>query len=188
MMAAGTKRNGWLRRWSAVRTGRDVEAFCRAEHPRLLSALTLYTGDRDLAAELTQEALARTHRNWPSVSQMEAPGAWAHRVAVNLANSSLRRRRYERAAAARAAARLPAGQLDRPPSDQGAVELRAALAGLPRRQREALLLRFLLDLSVEDTAERMGCAPGTVRALTAQGVGRLRLDHRLAELAEPSHD
>jgi DNA-directed RNA polymerase specialized sigma24 family protein len=59
---------------------------------------------------------------------------------------------------------------------------------LPRRQREALLLRFLLDLSVEQTAERMGCAAGTVRALTAQGVGRLRLDRRLADLVEPIHD
>ena len=69
-----------------------------------------------------------------------------------------------------------------------ATEIRHALASLPRRQREAVLLRFLLDLSVEDTAQRMGCAAGTVRALTAQGVGRLRLDHRLAELTEPTHD
>ena len=171
-----------------MRTGSGVEAFCQAEHPRLLAALTLYTGDRDLAAELAQEALARAHRNWPAVSQMESPGGWAHRVAVNLANSALRRRRYERAAAARAAARLPVGRVDRPPSGEGAAEVRAALARLPRRQREALLLRFLLDLSVEETAQRMGCAAGTVRALTAQGVGRLRLDHCLAELAEPTHD
>ena len=169
-------------------TSREVAEFCRAEHPRLLSALTLYTGDRDLAAELAQEALARAHRNWAAVSRMDSPGGWAHRVAVNLANSSLRRRRYERAAAARAASRLPSGHLDAAPSEGGAAEVRDALAALPRRQREALLLRFLLDLSVEQTAERMGCAAGTVRALTAQGVGRLRLDHRLAELAEPTHD
>ena len=168
--------------------GREVEEFCRAEHPRLLSALALYTGDRDLAAELAQEALARAHRAWPTVSRMDSPGGWAHRVAVNLANSSLRRRRYERAATVRAASRLPSGHLDSSPSEGGAAEVRDALAALPRRQREALLLRFLLDLSVEQTAERMGCAAGTVRALTAQGVGRLRLDHRLAELAEPTHD
>ena len=169
-------------------TGRGVEEFCRAEHPRLLAALTLYTGDADLAAELAQEALARAHRNWPAVSRMDSPGGWAHRVAVNLANSTLRRRRYERAAAARAVSRLPAGQVDVLPSHTGATEVREALAALPPRQREALLLRFLLDLSVEQTAERMGCAAGTVRALTAQGVARLRLDHRLAELTEPAHD
>ena len=65
--------------------------FFRAAYPRLLSALTLYTGDRDLAAELAQEALAlaRAHRRWPSVSAMDSPGGWAHRVAINLANSSL---------------------------------------------------------------------------------------------------
>ena len=169
-------------------TGREVEQFCRAEHPRLLNSLTLYTRDRDLAAELAQEALARAHRNWQAVSRMDSPGGWAHRVAVNLANSSLRRRRYERAADARAASRLPSGQIDAPPADCGAAEVRQALALLPSRQREALLLRFLLDLSVEQTAERMGCATGTVRALTAQGVSRLRLDARLAELVEPTHD
>ena len=169
-------------------TSPTVDVFCRAEHPRLLSALTLYTGDADLAAELTQEALARAHRGWGSVSQMDSPGGWAHRVAMNLANSSLRRRRYERAAPARAAARLPREQLDRRPSDVGAQEVLDALAGLPRRQREAVVLRFLLDLSVEQTAARMGCAAGTVRALTAQGVGRLRLDPRLADRKEPLHD
>ena len=135
-----------------------------------------------------QEALARAHRNWPAVSRMESPGGWVHRVALNLANSTLRRRRYERAAAGRAASRLSAAQVDALPSDRGATEIRHALASLPRRQREAVLLQFLLDLSVEDTAQRMGCAAGTVRALTAQGVGRLRLDHRLAELTEPTHD
>ena len=104
---------------------------------------------------------------------------------MNLANSHLRRRHYERGALARAAAHPPGGQGDAlaPLPDW----LRSALRGLPARQREAVVLRFVLDLSVSQTAAHMRCAPGTVRALTAQGVARLRRHPELAEIQEPHH-
>jgi len=163
----------------------QAEAFCSLEFPRLVRALAAYTGDQDVAVELAQEAMARVCLHWKKVRNLDAPTAWAHRVAVNLANSHLRRTRYERAAWARAAAQPPAGQGD-------ALEpvpewLSRALRELPARQREAVVLRFVLDLSVTQTAEHMRCAPGTVRALTAQGVARLRQNPELAELQEPHH-
>lgn len=159
-----------------------VTEFCRREHPRLVASLTLYTGSADLAAELAQEALARAFRDWRRVSELRSPGAWTHRVAINLANSSLRRRRYERAARARAAARLTDRHDDTDPTT--AAVLRAAVAALPARQREAVVLRFLLDHSIETTAEQMRCAPGTVRALTAQGIAALRESPELTDLLE----
>jgi RNA polymerase sigma factor (sigma-70 family) len=165
---------------------RGVDGFCRREHPRLVASLTAYTGDRDLAVELSQEALARVCLDWGRVGAMDAPGAWAHRVAVNLANSTLRRRKYERAALARASARAAGGAAEPPPPLDAAV--RRALQALPARQREAVVLRYVLDLSVATTAERMGCAAGTVRALTAQAVARLRQDPALADLEEPADD
>ena len=151
-----------------------------------MRSLGVYTGDRDLAEELAQEALARTCRDWTRVSCLDRPEAWTHRVAVNLANSHFRRRRYEQAARRRAAARSPEAWTDPgPPLGPTVV---AALAALPRRQREALVLRFVLDLSVASSAAHMHCAEGTVRALTAQGVAALRRDPRLAHLEEPSDD
>lgn len=166
--------------------GSAVEVFCRREHPRLVRSLTAYTGDRDLAVELSQEALARVCLDWPRIGAMAAPGAYAHRVAVNLANSTLRRRRCERAALARAAARAADGVPEpAPPLDPG---VRRALSALPPRQREAVVLRFVLDLSVDTAAARMGCAPGTIRSLTAQAVARLRDDPALADLEEPADD
>ena len=54
------------------------------------------------------------------------------------------------------------------------LALRAVVAGLPRRQREAVVLRYLVDLSVSETAAVMGCAEGTVRALTSQALSSLR--------------
>ncbi|WP_165865731.1 RNA polymerase sigma factor [Vallicoccus soli] len=162
--------------------GDDADAVCRREHPRLVAALTAYTGDRDLAVELSQEALARALLHWREVQGMDAPGAWLHRVAMNLANSHFRRRRYERLALRRAAARVPAS-VDAPEPPLGGA-VRTALAELPPRQREAVVLRYVLDLSVEQAAERMGCAAGTVRALTAQGTARLRRHPGLADLQE----
>lgn len=172
---------------TALMANRDqVEEFCRQQHPRLVRSLAVYTGDRDLAEELAQEALARAYRDWARVRALDRPEAWAHRVAINLANSHFRRRRHEQAARRRAAARTPVAWTDpEPPLGPALLE---ALAGVTRRQREALVLRFVLDLSVSSTAEHMRCAEGTVRALTAQGVAALRRDTRLSHLEEPPDD
>jgi RNA polymerase sigma factor (sigma-70 family) len=48
------------------------------------------------------------------------------------------------------------------------------VAALPRRQRAALVLRYFSDLSVDRTAEVLGCAPGTVKSLTSQAIASLR--------------
>lgn len=178
-----------VRKLSSSRVVTDAaeqEAFCRREHPRLVASLTAYTGDRDLAVELSQEVLARACLHWKDLADMAAPGAWTHRVAINLANSTFRRRRYERAALLRAGARV----LDSAPEPAGPLPavVREALRSLPDRQREAVVLRYVLDLSVEAAARHMTCAEGTVRALTAQGIARLRRHPELADLKEPHDD
>lgn len=100
---------------------------------------------------------------------MASPEGWVYRVALNLSTSRLRRRRVERRADEAPAAAHP--------QDVSAVEgimLRRALATLPVRQRTVLVLRFLADCSVVETATIMSCAPGTVKALTSQGLAGLR--------------
>lgn len=145
-------------------------AFFVRQHGRLVGALHLYTGDRHLAYELAQEALARACRDWEKVARMDAPQAWVYRVAMNLASSHFRRRRAERRAQGRMA-------LERPPPDSDVavrVAVREAIAELTSRQRQAVVLRYYGDLSVAETGKAMGCRPGTVRALTAQGLDGLR--------------
>lgn len=150
----------------------DQTVFCARVHPRLVSFLRLYTSDWHLAEDLSQEALARACASWAKVSALDSPEAWVHRVAINLAHSWFRRR-----AAARRAVRRAVGSVAEDPGADPAemVDLRRALAGLSPRQRQAVLLRHLGDLSVADTAAAMGCAEGTVRALSAQGIERLRV-------------
>ena len=146
--------------------------FCRREHARLVGTLTLYTGDAYLAEEIAQEALARACRNWERIKDYDSPGGWTHRVALNLAGSHFRRRAYERRARERLAARTPVAHHD--PDTAVNVAVRDAVAALPPRQRTALVLRYFSDLSVAEVAAHMGCAEGTVRALTSQAVAALR--------------
>ena len=54
------------------------------------------------------------------------------------------------------------------------IDMRAALARLPRRQRATLVLRFYCDLTIDQAAELLGCSPGTVKSQTAKALSSLR--------------
>ena len=150
----------------------DVDGFCRREWPRLVGSLSLFTGDADLAEELAQETLARVCRDWRKVSNLDAPGAWAHRVAINLARSHYR----HRAVARRHAPALAATHTTDDADTASAIAVREAVARLPVRPRTALVLRYFADLSVAETAEAMRCPEGTVKTLTRQAILALRAD------------
>jgi RNA polymerase sigma-70 factor (ECF subfamily) len=147
-------------------------AFCCREHPRLVGTLSLFCGDAAVAEELAQEALYRACRDWAKVSTMPAPGAWVHRVAINLANSTHRRRRVERRA-------IQTNQAihrhENVTSDPGtAIAVRQAVAALPPRQRAAVALRHFAGYSVAETAELLGVSEGAVKQLTHRAAATLR--------------
>lgn len=148
--------------------------FCRAQYPRLVGFLGLYCGDAGVAEELAQETLARVWRRWPSVHHLDRPDAWAQRVAVNLANSHLRRLVAERKARSRT--RAPE---DRAPALDDVLTVRRAVAGLPRRQRTVVLLHYYLDLPLAEVADRMETTVPAVKSLLHRALGRLRTDGRI---------
>lgn len=135
--------------------------FVRAEHPRLVGSLGLYTGDVDLAEELTAEALARVARDWDRIGAMDAPGAYAHRTAINLANSWFRRRLALRRALAR---RGPDDGVHTDPDTGTAVAVREAVAALPERQRACVVLHYFLGHDTPEVARLLDVTPGTVRS------------------------
>jgi len=147
------------------------DAFCRRLHPKLVGALRLYLGRPDVAEELAQEALVRVIQNWPKVATMDHADAWTFRVAFNLANSRLRRVLAERRAQHRSG---PATTVHWNVDVAEVLAVRAAVAALPPRQREAVVLRYFGDLSVEQVAQAMSCRPGTVKAHLHQAVANLR--------------
>lgn len=149
----------------------DLVAFCDREWPRLVGALSLYCGDRLVAEEIAQEALLKACDGWRELQQMAAPGAWLHRVAINMANSHYRRRKAERHALQRRARRdVPTES--REPAD--AVAVRRAVARLPARQRHAVVFRFFLQWTVAETAAVMGTSEPAVKSLTYRAARTLR--------------
>jgi RNA polymerase sigma-70 factor (sigma-E family) len=178
-------RTGTVRDDGGGALGRDADlvAFCLAIHPALVGSLTLWTGERAVAEELAQDVLVRVWQHWPAVSTHPSPRAWTLRVAYNLAMSGLRRRSAER----RARGRL--GVPDEIDGDASrwadGLAVRAEVAALPARQRAAVVLRFYADLSVDEVAEVIGCAPGTVKSLTHRALQSLRAELDDTELAEP---
>jgi RNA polymerase sigma-70 factor (ECF subfamily) len=159
--------------------------FCEREFPRLAGALTLYTGSVELGRELAQEASARACAHWDRLQRMDAPGAWVHRVGLNLARKEFTRRARQRELVARLARRTESEHVDELAS---ALSLRAAVAGLPDRQRAALIARYYLDASVVDAALMLRCRPGTVKALTHQALAALRRELTVTDPSEVDSD
>jgi RNA polymerase sigma-70 factor (sigma-E family) len=124
-------------------------------------------GVRQEAEDVAQEACARALVRWTRLTRDGHAIPWVTRVASNLAIDQWRRRR-------RANRHTP----DRPETASAAdarrVDLHRALDTLPRRQRDAVVLRYVVDLSEADTAAVLGCAPGTVKSHASRGLAALR--------------
>lgn len=149
--------------------GSPEEFVARTRVP-LTRALTLFTGDAALGEELAHDALIRAVERWDDVASMARPDGWTFRVGCNLARSWFRSRAAEQRARARVAAQRPASapDLDR------ALAVRGAVHALPPRQRAVVIMRYFLDYGVDETAEALGIAPGTVKAHTHKAIEALR--------------
>ena len=77
---------------TAVSVVPDVEDVFRAHYGRLVRALTLASGDREVAADAVQEAFVKAHVRWRKVSRMDDPVGWIRRVAINSMRDQHRRR------------------------------------------------------------------------------------------------
>jgi RNA polymerase sigma-70 factor (ECF subfamily) len=108
-----------------------------------------------------QEALARAWERSERGEQIVSLKAWVTRVALNLVRSGFRRLMAER----RARERLGRGEKARSSGADAdwVVDLERALSHLPRRQREATVLRYYLDLDVREVAEALGIKEGTAK-------------------------
>ena len=155
----------------------SFDRFFREEQAALLRYCWGLTTDRDAARDIAQEAMTRAWKAWAQPDGTR-PAAWIRTVALNLVRSNWRAARP-----ATVAATQPA-QVDQPVD----ADLVAALRALPERQREAVVLHHLGDLSVEYCAVAMGVAVPTVKAHLQRGRARLAVLLADEETAEVSHD
>lgn len=164
----------------------EFTAFCDQVYAPLVGALTLLCGgQRGVAEELCQDALARAYRDWHRIRHYDNPAAWVRRVALNLATSQLRRAAAERRARQRLAGRTEASAETRDATLSVAVG--EALQRLSEEQRAVVVLRYYLDLSVAQVAEATGRSASAVTSLTHRALQRLRLELNVA-VDDPSSE
>ncbi|MEO3771398.1 SigE family RNA polymerase sigma factor [Micromonospora sp. B9E7] len=129
----------------------------------------LMCGDWDRGDDILQRVLTELYRNWARVRQADHLDALVRTMLLRRLIDE-RRLRWARVRLGTALPDVSTPATD--PTDR--ITLVGALRQVPPRQRAALVLRYFQDLSVEETAQAMGCSTGTVKSQTAKGLATLR--------------
>jgi RNA polymerase sigma-70 factor (sigma-E family) len=152
------------------RSDEEYVAYVASRRRHLLATAYLLAGDWHRAEDLVQTALTKLYQAWPRVRRKGEEDAYVRTILVRVGIDA-RRRRWNRE---RSVDQLP----EVPAPDRGGYEQRdelvRALETLPPRQRATVVLRYWLDLSVEDTAAELGVSAGTVKSQAAKALAGLR--------------
>ena len=140
----------------------DFDAAFENLWSRAYGVAYVVLGDRNEAEDIAQETLARALVRWAKVAEYAGP--WVVRVAGNLAIDRIRKR--DRTLALETA--------DVPGLDGQRVDLQRALLALSPKQRDVVVLRYLVDLPEAEVAQAMQCSVGTVKTHASRGLAALR--------------
>lgn len=153
----------------------DFRAFVTARSASLLWFAHLLTGDRHLAEDTVQTALAKTALAWSRVRRKDNPEGYVRRAIVTTHLNAQRRRPWrEQPRQFMPDDEQPPGLLRAEDERDERDAMWQALAELPPRQRAVLVLRYYEELSEAEIAEVLGCARGTVKSQAAKGLLHLR--------------
>ncbi|WP_320069695.1 SigE family RNA polymerase sigma factor [Micromonospora sp. RTGN7] len=150
--------------------------FVATRSAALLRSAWLLTGDAGRAEDLLQTVLADAWRRWATITALGHPEAYV-RKALFTTYVSWWRRRWR--------GEIPSPPTDEPEYGDMAGEsanrdaLRRALARLTRQQRAIVVLRYAEDLTVQRTAEVLGCSYSTVKVQASRALRTLRADPNL---------
>jgi RNA polymerase sigma-70 factor (ECF subfamily) len=140
----------------------DFDDFYRENYARTVRAMTLTFRDPALAEEITQEAFYRTLRRWPKVSTLDRPDAWTLVVALNCGRDAARKSQRHRTKNRLLARHDSEGSRETAVVDR--MTISDLLGAVTDRQRQALVLHYIAQLSVPEMARIMKCAEGTVKS------------------------
>jgi RNA polymerase sigma-70 factor (sigma-E family) len=150
----------------------DPAALHREHYRHLTRLAAMLVGDRETAEDIVQDVFAGMQNRWRRLSDPALAERYLRTAVINGSRTALRRRRV-------AARHQPLP----PPPEEGADQstlarlrdrsVRAAVARLPRRQREVILLRYLEDLSVAETARVLGISGGAVKSSVGRALDSL---------------
>ena len=142
-------------------------------------------GNAEVARDAVQETALRFLRQLPTFAGQSELKTWAIGIAINVVREM---KRKQRPIPAQQPMLSPAADVESEQAEERQV-IAAVLAELPERQREAIVLRFFQEMSVQQTAAAMSCAEGTVKATVHQALRALRakLSGRKMTEMDPRH-
>jgi RNA polymerase sigma-70 factor (sigma-E family) len=150
-----------------------IAAMYSTEYRSLVRISVVLVGDVGTAEEVVQECFIAMYAAWRRLKNVDKAVNYLRRSVVNRSRSVLRRRIV-------ADKHVPKHEPDMPSAEQGAITqleraaVIAALRSLPLRQREAIMLRYYLDLSEDEVADAMRISRGAVKSHTARAKAALR--------------
>jgi RNA polymerase sigma-70 factor (ECF subfamily) len=175
--------------WDKDTAGAFVEQLFARHHGEIYAYLLRMLRDAELAADLTQDAFVKAYRNYDTLEKPENARAWLYQIAHRVALDELRRRKIVRFLPWTGEARGAA-----PSAEHLAMELRLsgdlqrALARMPERQRSALLLAELHDLTGLELAAALGVSHVAARALLTRARESLRQALAAERVSEAAGD
>jgi RNA polymerase sigma factor (sigma-70 family) len=140
----------------------EIREFLARDYATVVNGLALAYGSWSSAEDAVQEALARAWERGERGLRIDVPRRWVVTVARNLLRDRFRRFLAE----LRVRDRLAAGERDRDGlgSADDRIDVAAAVAALPGRQREVVVLRYLVDLEEAEIARILRLPLGTVKS------------------------
>jgi RNA polymerase sigma-70 factor (sigma-E family) len=152
-------------------TPRDAEFtdYVAARLPSFRRLAIALCQDWQRADDLVQAAITKLYVNWPKARAADSTDAYVRTIVVR---EFLDERRSGWIRRVTLSSHLPDRAAAETDSD-AAIDMHA-MAGLPPRQRATLVLRFYCDLNVDQSAQVLGCSPGTVKSQTAKALESLR--------------
>jgi RNA polymerase sigma-70 factor (sigma-E family) len=148
----------------------EFDEYVAARLSSLRQLAFVLSRDWHQADDVVQGALTKLYLHWPKARAATSIDAYVRTIVIR---EFLRQQRSSWARLVSVTSLLP----DRPGAASDAdtaLDVGAALATLPVRQRATLVLRFYCDLSVEQSAQVLDCSPGTVKSQTAKALRALR--------------
>jgi RNA polymerase sigma-70 factor (sigma-E family) len=157
---------------SPMSSGRDAEFsdYMSARLPALRRLARLLCQDWTKADDLLQAAMTKAYVHWSKAARAENTDAYVRAIVVREFASE---RRASWAQRVNLTGQPPDRAIAAPDHDC-ILDLRAAVAALPPRQRAVLVLRYYCDLNVSQAAQALDCTPGTVKSQTAKALNTLR--------------
>jgi len=163
------------RAWDQDEARVFVEGLFARHHGEIYAYLVRMLRDGELAADLTQDAFVKAYKNYDTLQKDENARAWLYQIAHRVALDDIRRRKIVRMVPWTGEARGAAPSAERLAMDlRLSGPLERALAKIPERQRAALLLAEIHDLTGLELAEAMGVSHVAARAILTRARESLR--------------